>query len=180
LSINGNDNYVNGTIDGAITFTVSDTLIGQKIDESNFDFAHNEAFSIGFWILGTNTGTERIFTKGTPNDNSFLISIADGATNDKIRYEYTVNLAGGDRLAVNSADVVIRDGNWHYIVVKKSTGFTAADVNFYLDGTSLSTSTVADGLTQSFSDDEPIYIGDYQTAAGHFVENHAYDYETSI
>ena len=111
-----------------------------------FDYEYTDKFSVEFWMNTTASSGTMVSRKlAGGHERGWSIGIDTG--------EITVELQrlSTNRIQVDTSGQSLGDGAWHHIVFAYDGSSSASGVTIYVDGSDVSTSTVADTLSGSIS-----------------------------
>lgn len=150
----------NGKFGKAALFDGSSDYV-EFANESNFDFAVTDSFTLAAWIKTTDTIATIIgkfdYT-GTPRRGYNLLIEATGV----ITFDLFSSVSAPDNKLKKTDDRKVNDGNWHHVALTYDGSATGAGVKIYVDGSTsggatvnFSTLTTAHEVRQ----DEPLRAG---------------------
>lgn len=126
----GSSSFGNGYFAGtkAMNFTGSNYVSIGNINLLNFEY--NNPFTFSTWIKDNSTSSERLISKydGT---RGYIFSVFQQSGKDTIQLEMYVS---GGGFIENSNLLIVRNGQWHNIVLTYDGSCLAQGVNIYLDG----------------------------------------------
>jgi len=191
LHLNGNStdssgNGNNGT-DTNITYGLGYGKLGQGASFNGssskivfgdvLDFEYNKAFSISIWFKTSSAGYGALVAKqSNTTGNGYAIYV-----NPSSKIE--VQLNGGSSATV-FGNTNVADGNWHNVLVVKTTSTNIEDVKIYLDGendtassSGTLTATISNAITFAIGcrDSVNLFFNGYIDEP--FVENRAWSAE---
>jgi len=161
---------------GSLTLTDNNTVAsstGVLSNAANFVAANSEslsratndvhtgtgAFTISGWVKASGTGTERFFSMGidTPGGSMQQLSLENGVLWARQGVGNTASFGSG-----------YQDGSWHHFVVTWPSSATSADINVYIDGSSVAAASTAGSDTINVLSDTFQFgantVGTYATA----------------
>jgi hypothetical protein len=157
-------NGSNGTVTNETIF--SNGIVGKRAfqfinnnyitlaNESNFDFEYNDAKSFSFWFKTSSAAAAQYFiqkgeTAGT--FKRFLVFMGSG------KISYLMQNTGTGYLEVDSVSTY-NNGSWYHCVVTDA-GTGATGVKIYINGATVSTTTVSNTLSSTILTNNSLIIG---------------------
>ncbi len=127
------------------------TISGDATDEyvdfgANYDYNHNEAFSVAFWVKCNGGGVPLISTLGSGTKGWTI----ESTSVNKITWGFW----GTGTAQITTDSAIFSDGaygNYYHVVCTKSTGSSASDFNIYVDGSLEAATANSDTLTATVS-----------------------------
>lgn len=173
LHLNGNSNDASGNAnngtDANITYSLGNGKFGSGAgfngisslitinNESQFDFERTNSFTIGVWIKLNEISNKCILNKINVLGNYEGFQIYTTSQN-KINVGLISNGYTSNQIDVTSIDTVLID-KWHNIIVTYNGSSLASGISIYLNGSKLSTTSLATTLTGSILNNIKIGIG---------------------
>lgn len=160
------ESFFTPTIPVVLCKSLSFDGINEYIDCSNnsaFDFNRTDPFSFETWVkFDTLTGFNFLVSKtefgGVPVARGYYLS-TDGNQLKFIFFNTNANLFSTQSVQTVSTGV------WHHVIMSYDGSSSGSGVNFYLDGTLLTTSIITDNLTSDpTTTTVPLQIGGQNTS----------------
>lgn len=155
--------------------------IDEYVDCGNIaGFDKNDAFSLEFWVQGTNpagANNDTIISKSTdtPDSRGWEAWLSYVAGNLKLRFSLygTIN-----SLSVYVNNTPLLNGSWHHVVITKDTSAVAAGIHIYIDDVDQVLVIQSNNLTTSIVNSEHCKIATaISEFAGKLDEVAIYDFE---
>lgn len=122
-------------------------------------YERNQTFSISCWFK-TTAGGILVAKQANASPSGYVLQVLSG----KVRFSL-VNTAGSNAIIVET-NSTYNDGKWHFCNVTYAGTSLASGALIYIDGSSVSKTTVQDNLTASILNSASFYIGDRQLDQG--------------
>jgi len=147
--VNGDPNWVAGTIGGALELNGDDYVDCGNPDILNIGTGD---WTVSAWIQTTQTEKGTVFANGGDDSDGIRYALAMNESNDE---KMTLTLDDNvDKVQVKGATVVI-DGSWHHVVAMRA----GATASVYVDGILDGTETLPEGYDLSGASQQNALIG---------------------
>jgi len=133
--------------------------VDDKFDCGNiFDQDGTSAFSVSVWFNTTHSGNNArmLFGKNVVGGN--YEGYACYVKSNEIYFNIISDISPSNYLSVKTG-TGHNDGNWHSMLITYDGSTNASGVTIYIDGSSVSLTTVVDTLTGSSTTTNPFFIG---------------------